>query len=521
MENTREARVKKRATQPLKNIYDYYCKYNFDEKIKKHSIIIKKIIDEPVKNYIDFKTRLELNGPDAEFPEFEGVVCYLIKALFQNEEIFCFFNRIEYKVLLDQMVNKLICLNIENRFYYPYRTTIYCIESLLELIDFYYRTKDLQEIKNSEQHITKPINEKIGPYYHIFRYRSYMTTFTDSNEYGIPNNIIFPTCHNISATNLIKLRCVPILMMGISNKPVYVDQYINTPLDFWAHDIQHSKRQIQETLRYYDCFIKHNEYYQRRTLFDIKKPLDFYKYMEEYTKCVILPLITHLESDTEEVKAQKDIFRLIIFEVVHEKAWVITHKSLCRNIPLRYDEFPVENLTFDNEKNKITTFHYLFADPTTIGNVVGKIRTGFYDEAKDPNEKIIKTKYRTSEFVAKCAKELVSLLSCKNNPSEEYFLALATDRHSMQEYKDISSIEMPDIPTHSVNYPNEPHNLFDDSILDVKFKPKVSIENEEEQEKLHYYDEVIGYDNSFEKLNKKYLKYKIKYLNVKKTKNKK
>ena len=82
-------------------------------------------------------------------------------------------------------------------------------------------------------------------------------------------NIIFPTNAYIGATELIKLRCVPILIMGVSNKPVYVDQYLNTPLDFWAHDIQHSKRQIQETLRYYDCYIKHSEYYQRRVLFNI------------------------------------------------------------------------------------------------------------------------------------------------------------------------------------------------------------------------------------------------------------
>lgn len=515
MENAREMRVKKRATDPLKKIFKYYSEYNFNEKIEEHNNIIKKIIDEPIKKYLEFKTRLELNGPDAEFPEFEGVVCYLIKSLFQNKEIFDFFNKIEYKVLLDQLVNKLIGLNIEDRFYYPYRTTIYCIESLLELIDFYYRTTYLQKYKNTEEQ-NIPINEQIGPYYHNFRYRSYLTTFTDSKEYGIPNNIIFPSCFNISATTLIKLRCVPILILGVSNKPVYVDQYINTPLDFWAHDIQHSRRQVQETLKYYDCYIKHNEYHQKRTIFDIKKQIDFYKYMEEYTKCIILPLITQLKSDTEEVKAQKDIFRLIIFDVIHEKAWVITHKSLCRNIPLRYDEFPIENLTFDNEKNRITTYHYLFADPTTLGNVVGKIRTGFYDKPSDPNDKIINRNYRTSEFVAKCAKELITILSCKNNPSKEYFLALATDRHSMQEYSDIPSIKIPDIPSSPQIYPEEPLNLFDDSTLDIRFKPKVSIENEEEQEKLHYYDEVIGYDDSFEKLNNKYLKYKNKYLRIKK-----
>ena len=48
--------------------------------------------------------------------------------------------------------------------------------------------------------------------------------------------------------------------------------------------------------------------------------------------------------DSTEKKAFKSIKRLIIFEVVHEKAWPITQPSLCRNISLRYDEFPVENI---------------------------------------------------------------------------------------------------------------------------------------------------------------------------------
>jgi hypothetical protein len=66
-----------------------------------------------------------------------------------------------------------------------------------------------------------PVNEQIGPYYHIFRYRSYITTFLCSREFGIPNNIIFPTHFNISATSLIKIRCVPILLMGVIDKPIY------------------------------------------------------------------------------------------------------------------------------------------------------------------------------------------------------------------------------------------------------------------------------------------------------------
>ncbi len=521
----RAERVSKRATSPKEKIINYFIQNNFDDKIKAHKDFVLKMIQDPYNTYINFKTRLELEGANAEFPELEGVVGFLIKSIFQNPEILTFFQRNEYKILLEQLVHKLIGLEIEDRFNYPYRATIYCIESLLELLDFYYRTTNISK-QNEVAEDGLQINEKIGPYYHIFRYRSYMTTFTDSKNYGIPNNIIFPTIAYIGATELIKLRCVPILIMGVVNKPIYVDQYLNTPLDFWAHDIQHSKRQIQETERYYDNYIKHNEYYQRRTVFDIISPLKFYKYMELYTKKVILPLITIKESDDELTKEKKNMRRLLIFEVIHEKAWPITIKSLCRNIPLRYDEFPVENLTYNEEKNKITTFHYLFADPTTISNVVGKIRNGFYDKVSNVNERIISKKYRTSRFAAECAKELMQILNCKNIPSDQYFLALATDKHALQEFEDVKQIDIVNEPNIVIEYPEEePSNLFDELSLSTYFKPKVVLTDIEEQTKLHKSNQVVGYDDTFEKLKKKYVKhqtyyekyliYKNKYLNLK------
>ena len=512
----RGERVNKRTIQPKELIKNYFLSNDFQHKIEEHKRFVQYMIENPYEIYQNFKLRLTLHGADAEFPEFEGVIGYLVKAIFQTPEIIKCLEMPEYKVLLEQLLHKLLSLQIEGRFNYPYRSTIYCIENLLELLDFYYRNTD-----ESYKDESIPVNEKIGPYYHIFRYRSYMTTFTDSKEYGIPKNIIFPTCANINATSLIKLRCVPILIMGVSNKPVYVDQYLNTPLDFWAHDIQHGKRQIQETLRYYDLFIKHNQYFQRRTLFDIVTEDQFYKYMEDFIKKIIIPKITIQEEDNEETIAKKNIWRLIIFEVVHEKAWPITNLSLCRNIPLRYDEFPVENLTYDEKKNKITSFHYLFADPTTIGNVVGKIRTGFYDKTVKPNEKIIAIKYRTSSFVAKCAKLLMEeIIKCDNIPSNDYFLALATDRHAMQEFKDIKSIDLPDEPIEPQPYPEE-ENLFDEDMLAITLEPKTNLDDIDEQDSLHKLTEVKDYDSTFEKLEyfkKKYLKYKKKYLDEKASK---
>ena len=488
----RAERIIKRATNPKRDVIHYLETHNFDESINQHNVYVKNMIDSPVNTYLEFKNRLENYGCEASFPEFEGVVGFLIKSLFQNKSIRDWFMEESKEILLEQLVHKIMGLTIEDRFHYPYSSTIYAVENLLELLDYYYRsTKNFREGEH--------VSEKMGPYYHIFRYRSYMTTFLCSKEYGIPNNIIFPTSFNISATQLISLRCVPILIMGVINKPIYVDQYLNTPLDFWAHDIQHSKRQIQETLRYYDVFIKHNSYYKRRTLYDIKTPLQFYKYMEEFTKTKILPMIVvNKETDSEEIKAFKSIKRLIIFEVVHEKAWPITQPSLCRNISLRYDEFPVENIHLDNDK--ISTFHYLFSDPTTIGNVVAKLRHGFYDKSYDPKDWLVPKIFRTSENVAICARQIMTDLGCKKIPDVNFFISLATDKHALQEFKDLPAIDVPDNPLTDVPYDEEYHNnLYNDVDLLTKFKPVANPEDVELQESLHKKKTVDSYDpNIFE-----------------------
>lgn len=466
--NERAERVKKRALSPQLKIYEHFKTYNYDADITEHRKYVREVLlINPYDTYIGLRNRLEVGGADTDFPEFKGVIGYLTKSIFQSE-ITAFLEQPQYKVLIDQLVNKLLGIQIEGRFNYPYRASIYIMESMLELIDLYYRTA-----KN---------DGSIGPYYHVFRYHSYMTTFTDS-KYGIPNNIIFPSFVSLGSMDFIKIRCVPILFMGITNKPVHADQYINTPLDFWAHDIQHSKRQIQETLRYFDEFIKHNRYYTRRTLFDVKDELTFYKYMQDFTQNVILPIITLLEGDSEETIAHKAIIKIIIFEIVHEKAWPITHKSICKITTMRYDEFPVENI--DLIDDKIQTFHYLFADPTTIGNVVGKLRHGFYDNISAINEKIVPKKYRTSSNVAIAAKKLVSSIKCSKIPSDEYFLALATDRHAMQEFADVPGINVENDPARIIPYPDEPDNMFDDSILYPTFHPVASMENLAKQNSLH------------------------------------
>ena len=45
-------------------------------------------------------------------------------------------------------------------------------------------------------------------------------------------------------------------------------------------------------MRYYDVFIKHSNYYTRRTLYDLKTEDQFYAYMKNFTDKVIFPMIS-------------------------------------------------------------------------------------------------------------------------------------------------------------------------------------------------------------------------------------
>ena len=225
-------------------------------------------------------------------------------------------------------------------------------------------------------------------------------------------------------------------------------------------------------------------------------------------KLLIILLIGSLFSDTikdtdnEQVKAYKALMKIIIFEVIHEKAWPITQKSICKIIPMRYDEFPIENL--DIIDDKIQTYYYLFADPTTIGNVVGKLRHGFYDKINEINEKIVPKAFRTSQNVAIAATLILENIGCTEIPPIKYMLALAKDRHAMQEYTDVPSINVENVPPGPVEYPEiNSSQLFNDSQLYPTFKPLASLENTERQNSLHKLRVVESNSNWMEGTRKK------------------
>ena len=453
--DNREDRVKTRVSNPNREILETVKRKNYDNDIREFiKDIYPSIINEPYNHYVLFKTRLKEEGMTASFPEFKGTVSYLAKKIFQDEEIFNFLNT-NCNVSLNQLLHKFVSIQIQGKYYYPYRATIYCIENMLEILDLYYRSK-----------------EEFSPYYHTFLYRTYLNVLTDDINYCTDNRV-FPCCKSVGATDIIKTRCVPILFLGVSDAPLLADQYLNTPLEFWSHDIQHVRRQIQETNRYYDEYEKNINYYTKRDIFTIQTKLEFYKKMENYIKEKILPIITIVKGEEERVTAFKQIKKLIIFEICHEITWPITPLSLCRNILLRFDSLPTENINVNTNPESpflFKTVYTLFDNATTLANVLGKLRSGFFDDVNNTYHLIVNKQYRTSQFVSQAAMELLREIKCEKIPSEQYILALTTDPTTTGEYKDRKQIDIQDegmsVP---IPYPPDEVNLFDDGLLHNKY----------------------------------------------------
>lgn len=428
--------AEKRITDRAKNIYESTLSFlkslTTEDKntyIKNHNEYFTEILINPYKHYSKLRQRLRDGGPTTSFEkEFKPVVMVLACKIFGqdgilNDEKIKYLKlqdtlesdsnknyiKIEdrksaFELLCDPLVHELISVMIKDRYMFPYKATILLIEHMLQVIDVYYR------------YISSHTNE-FPRYYHNIRYRYYLTYMLDD---AFPENIVFPTIHSIGATDLIKIRCVPILFLGVVTEPTHADQYKNTPLDFWAHDVQHIRRQYQETERYYDTYIKHIKYYSERSPFDIVSRDAFYQHMQTFTQETIIPLITkpnpgdtykRPKPNPEDIHLYP-LIKMIVFEIVHEKAWPITKFSLCRNVMLGYDQFPIEVINMNNGTDQsINIKTSEFSDPTTLANMYRKLLYGFYDD--DIKEYIVPKDIRNKESIIAAVHKLMKGIGCE------------------------------------------------------------------------------------------------------------
>jgi hypothetical protein len=401
-----------------------------------HENLIKNLIKHPLETY---KTLLV--NKDSEQKHLEAVVLILLKKVFeisetQNEtfeklkketksESIDFNKELKreidmFNAMFQQCIIKVSHIFFKNRYYLTYRPTIETIVDLLEFIDVMCRSNS-DTCKGGK-----------SPYFHSRRYLYYLKYMLEQYDNG---HILIPTFVSIGATDFIKTRCIPIYFLGCNVDSEYADEYYNTPLEFFSHDVQHARRQLYYTERELYKLNEKSERFKNdnnsRSIFDIDKNifidnynekfLDFISKMSRFTKEKIEPLLltnskskkynpplnNFITTYNEELdKGLRSMRKMILFEILHEAANVPLSDVIIETILLNVHKTPIERIALKTDKQYADVENVIYEDPTTLSNVLYKTQGVFFDTLENRVEYVVPMKYRNSYIVALAALQI-------------------------------------------------------------------------------------------------------------------
>lgn len=322
---------------------------------------MKSIVKDPQMFYDKYKA---FQSPHTSIPDFKDLVDKIHEKL-NDGILFTFEFENEKKLLLQE-------------FYFLkdlyYDDVIRFCSKFVDLIDIM--------LRKTPEH-TYP------DYFHRKRYFYYM-------EYCIskfPNIILFPTFDSIGATDLIKTRCVPCFLVGISLLPVYADEFVLTPSEFFFHDINHSRIIYQQD----DAYIKNKEISKEQLILEMVETTQHY----------------YNTIKTIEDKKMVALMKMIIFEIIHEDGFSFLYETICKRLVRPEGEDFVERMEGGVIElvKKIT--------PSTIGITLFKLRCGFFDKENEPFDVIVDTKYRTVEKIILATQQLLTIFKCNPEPYDK------------------------------------------------------------------------------------------------------
>jgi hypothetical protein len=281
--------------------------------------------------------------------------------------------------------------------YKSYHQGILAIASVLELFDI----------------IERQNNPNLGVYYHFLNYSYYLHNILryateDSDE----DHFVVPILFDISATSIIKMRTKKLYFCGISTKTKYVDEFLQSPLEFFIHDINHSRRMIQN----------HKEKKNYDETFE-KRILDFIKLKSPGRDG------EHLNKDEpENIKAIRQLVKMLLFEIGHEDALDLTTETVWNAIH-RSDDYTYrfEKMTIDNITGDLKVVPQDIIVEGSLSYTRYKLQYQFYDDGT--NDLIVIPKYRTAKYIA-----LAAIIICTLIREVETNRGLATG-HTIKDYK--------------------------------------------------------------------------------------
>jgi hypothetical protein len=251
---------------------------------------------------------------------------------------------------------------------YPYAYCIRVLVQALSTIDLI--NIDMKSIKDGSMWDTQ-----YAAVYFSERYHYYLDYLLDNAL----NVFLLPILQNIGATTLIRHRYSRIQPCGIIFDEAFVDEDLQTPSNFFWHDLNHARRIYQNNIWY----SKHN-----------KISLDNLYSVMRKDASELLPIKGWLSPENMKYES---LIKILLFEVVHEDALPFTKDSIETDILFASGNcYPYER-TYDNPEkdSKYSRINLRFYEQgaSTLRTIYNKIRHAFF-EKEQTNDIVVKTELR-------------------------------------------------------------------------------------------------------------------------------
>lgn len=251
---------------------------------------------------------------------------------------------------------------------YPYA---YCIRVLVQALN----TIDLINIDMKSKKDGDMWDTQYAAVYFSERYHYYLDYLLDN----APNVFLLPILQNIGTTTLIRHRYSRIQPCGVIFDEAFLDEDLQTPSNFFWHDLNHARRIYQN-----------NIWYSKQH----KIPLDkLYSVMRKDTH-LLLPIKGWLSHENMKYES---LIKILLFEVVHEDALPFTKDSIMSDILFASGNcYPYER-TYDNPEKDSNysrvNLRFYEQGASMLRTIYNKIRHAFF-EKEQTNDIVVKTELR-------------------------------------------------------------------------------------------------------------------------------
>ncbi len=369
-----------------------------EREMQEHEFV-RNIIASPLESYRSMEGRFA-SEKNASFKELFPVVDKILAEAFTED-----MNELCRTVpilagIRDKAVISLRHVSLKNRTFCPYLSTLRAIAEGVAFFDIAARQRrgfyDTMPKDGVVEH-----NPAETPYasYHMYRYKYRL----DELMGMIPNEIVIPTFEPLSATDLMRVRGVPIHFVGLSKDFLYVDEFEQSPEEFFMHDCNHSWRMIME-----DNAAEKKYGRTKQELIEESNA-----FIKEY-----LEQIKIRSTDTEEEREIKKLKKIILFEIVHEDAKPFLKDVISTSIQTKEGSaVPFEVPHIDRSTGYMDVVDTLDTGISTLSYVRNKLQNGFYDHVDAQLPQIVGPKYRTAAWITRAAYDM--LVELEAAPTKE------------------------------------------------------------------------------------------------------